>query len=147
MKTKVHYSDLLTAITGKLVSVNGVRGMYDIYNAVAGPGVQTTMIAYMAPHVQSYLREKYPSYATDEVNFRLEDTLLQCKRLHPDVDDNIWSTMKSYMDRDLLPIFDSEFVEVEKMSELALSELMRDYSDYLEKLMQRKPNIVVVAPG
>lgn len=67
MTTRLHYSDVLTGLDGRLVSLDGVEGMYHIYDAVAGPGVTTLAIAYLGNAVKAELRRQFPTLARPEV--------------------------------------------------------------------------------
>lgn len=138
MGTRVHYTDLLSATDGRLVSTSHMDGVYKVFDAVAGPGVTTLALTFLADPVKKRLREQHPWTARPEVADAITAAIADLR--------NGNNSMKDVMDRHVLPYAPSEFIEVEHMGEENVAALQGGCADHLGKLLKGKEVIVVVAP-
>lgn len=146
MKTKVHYSDVLSATDGRLVSTSGINGIYKVFDAVAGPGVTTIALLYLGDTVKDYLKKKFPKYASREVKEALDLALTQWKMAYPDDKARKEAgaeSMKFYLDQHVLPLVGDEYVEVEHMGDKEVEKLGEGYGDFLGEKLAGKEVIVV----
>ncbi len=147
MKTQVHYSAVLSATDGRMVSISGMDGIYEVFDAVAGPGVTTLALMFLSDPVKKYLLERFPKYAT--VTQALDTALDEWRKAYPSEESRKASaanSMKPYLDKHVLPLVGDEYVEVEHMGDAAVNKLGKEYPDFLNKTLKGKEVIAVVAP-
>lgn len=60
-----HIGDVLSAMTGTLVSPRGIEGMYDLLGYMTGePGLMTHQLPRASREVEPHLRAQFPDLAT-----------------------------------------------------------------------------------
>jgi hypothetical protein len=142
MSTRVHYTDMLTATDGRMLSRSGMNGVYEIFEAIAGPGVTTISLAYLGEPVGKYLKEKYPAYANTRVSGEIDTVLELWRDKFPDESMRNSRECKDALQRELdkhvLPLVGEEYVEVESISEEMKSQLLDGYSGFLSNLWGNK---------
>jgi len=154
-KGVLHYSEVISVSDGRLVAHNGMDGVYKVCDAVAGPGVTTIALTFLAEPVKQIILAKYPTLGRPEVKRAVDAALADFKvqrtgdRTGPGrvADDKLLAKL---MDAYVLPLMPSEYLELEHMGEEALDALMNGdetgYKQHLDKILKDKDVIVVVMP-
>lgn len=66
---KFHISDILTVITGKMVSIRSMDGLYDILNYMSKDNLHTHQIPRVMRECKPYLIKQFPELGKVETNF------------------------------------------------------------------------------
>ena len=154
-KDVLHYSEVISLADGRLVAYNGIEGVYNVCNAVAGPGVTTLALTFLAEPVKKIILAKYPTLGRSEVkrgvDAALKDFNAQRTGDHEGSGhDADIALLNKLMDEYVFPLMPSEYLELEHMGDAALDALMNGdetgYKQHLDKLLANKPVVVVVMP-
>lgn len=135
MKTRLHYSEIISATDGRLVARSGMGGVYKTFDAIAGPGVTTLALVHLSDRVRAELIRQHPVFGTMPITEALD------RVLGSGVDD-----LSNRMDASVLPLLPSEYFEVEHFDEAATEEATSTYGDFFAEKMKDKEMIVVRAP-
>ena len=57
---KFHISDVLTVITGKMVSIRNMEGLYDILNYMSNDNLHTHQLVRVIEECEPYLKQQFP---------------------------------------------------------------------------------------
>lgn len=139
-KTRLHYTEVLTASTGKLVAYNGMDGAYAVHDAIAGPGVTTLALTYLAQPCRKYVREKHPEYDSPAVDAGVDKAIEEWRK---ETGGDGKKPITPYMDKHVLPLLPSEWTEVEHFGQEEMDALMEGYTPHLEKTIKGKGVLVV----
>lgn len=135
MTTKLHYADVLCLTDGRLLSYDGMEGVYRAFDAVAGPGVTTLAIAYMGEKVKAFALSKFPELARPELTEAIDKAVGFYK--------NGYGEIKDCMEKYVRPLCE-EYYEVEHLPNEEQEKAMNDYGPWLEKTLEGKDVIVAV---
>jgi hypothetical protein len=141
MKTSLHYTDILCATTGVLVSPDGMDGCYRVFDAVAGPGVTTLALTFLFPKVRERLRSAHPEYDKPEVDAAVAKARDEFVAAGASA-----QSVREAMERHVRPLLPSEFTEVTHMGDENVEAMGADYKAHLGEVLADKEVIVVVAP-
>lgn len=146
MKTKLHYSDILSVTDGRLVSINGLDGVYKACNALAGPGVTTLALGYLQKPLSEHLRKVLPEFDNPLMGKAISHALERWKNDHPNTKDA--KTLEKYLDTYVSQgmLNNVKEYEVEHLGEDGVQELMENYTPYLDKVFAGKQVVVVKVP-
>jgi hypothetical protein len=68
-QTKIfHLGDVLSVITGRLVSPRGMEGIYDILNFLSSEELFTRQLPRAARECKPFLLDQYPQFGTPEID-------------------------------------------------------------------------------
>lgn len=135
--TRLHYSDVLSAVDGRLLSYDGMDGVYRVCDAVAGPGVSTLAIAYLGGTVKEAIRKQHPELARPEVKEAIDKAL--------GFYNEGYGTLPECMEK-VVRLLCQEHYDIEHLSEEEQSRAMDGYGPWLEGTLKDK-NVVVVQVG
>lgn len=80
MKTKeFHLGDILSVLTGRLVSPKGLQGYYDVINFMVGSILFTTQIPRAHEVCKPYLLNQLPQLGSPEIDFAVGELILMLK--------------------------------------------------------------------
>lgn len=125
--TKVRYCALLSVTDGRLVAKDGMAGVYEAFDAVAGPDVTTIALIYLRDKVRAELLRQYPELGSPVIGGRIADI---CK--------TDLANLHARMDADVLPLLSREYYEVKHLDDT--EELEEGYAPFLDKLFKEKQN-------
>lgn len=73
---KFHISDILTILTGKMVSIRNMEGVYDILNYMTDDNLHTHQIPRVLDEVKPYLIDQFPGFLSIDISDISEDNLI-----------------------------------------------------------------------
>lgn len=73
---KFHVSDILCVITGNMVSIRGMEGLYDILNYMSGDNLHTHQLPRVMDECKPYLIKQFPQLESVDVSMVNEDNFL-----------------------------------------------------------------------
>lgn len=136
-RTRLHYLDLLSITTGKCLSQEGMDGLYQAFDALAGPGVTTLAIIYLSKPLKSIASERYPTYATPKV-LNLVNHYLDLYIQKKISLEEVRTKLATYV----LPLVGEEYIEVEHLDEDTMDQLLKGYPEFLEEQLKDKDIMV-----
>jgi hypothetical protein len=66
---KFHISDILTVISGKMVSIRNMEGLYDILNYMSKDNLHTHQLVRVMDECKPYLIKQFPEFEEIKINF------------------------------------------------------------------------------
>lgn len=152
-KTTLHYTELVSLTDGRLVAYNGIEGVYNVCNAVAGPGVTTIALTFLAEPVKKAILNRYPALGKPEVKTAVDKALAEFeswgggKKKSRDMNDADKEVERkrllAVMDKHVLPLMPEEYMELTHMGETDVQTLAEHYPDHLNKILDGKKVVVV----
>ena len=151
-KTTLHYTELVSLTDGRLVAYNGIEGVYNVCNAVAGPGVTTIALTFLAEPVKKAILTRYPTLGNPEVKTAVDKALDEFKagggakkpRDMSEAEREIeGKRLLAAMDKHVLPLMPEEYMELTHMGETDVQTLAEHYPDHLNKILDGKKVVVV----
>lgn len=73
---KFHISDILTVITGKMVSIRNIEGLYDILNYVSNDNLHTHQLVRVMEEAKPYLIQQFPQLENVDISGMDDENLL-----------------------------------------------------------------------
>lgn len=73
---KFHISDILSVITGKMVSTRNMEGLYDILNYMSDDKLHTHQLVRVINECKPYLIQQFPQFEDIELNGLNDGNLL-----------------------------------------------------------------------
>jgi hypothetical protein len=131
---RVHYTDLLSATEGRLVSRDGMEGVCRVFDAVAGPGVTTLAILYLGERVKAHLRDAFPETTKPIVAGAIGAAIREYARTRD---------MGAAMDKYVRPHLSAEWYDVPPLAAGTKADAEAGYGDWLGKKLAGKDVIVV----
>jgi hypothetical protein len=74
---KFHISDILCVITGKMVSIRNMEGLYDILNYMSNDNLHTHQLVRVMKECKPYLIKQFPHFESIDVSGVNDDNLLE----------------------------------------------------------------------
>ena len=73
---KFHISDILTVITGKMVSIRNMEGLYDILNYMTNDNLHAHQVIRVMDECKPYLVKQFPQFNQINIEGLNDDNLL-----------------------------------------------------------------------
>ena len=137
MKTKLHYSEIISITDGRLVAFNGMEGVYNVCNAVVGPGVTTLAILYLNTRVKNVILETYPTLDSPEITKAVDKVLEEWEEKGKGE-----SLLNTLMDKYVLPLMPSKHLELTHLSDDDVERVGEGYGEFLEDKLKGKKVII-----
>lgn len=136
---KFHYADVLSVTDGRLLSLRHMDGVYEVYEAVVGEGVMTHHFITMGDTVRDHLIAQHPDLAKPELTGAITLAVMRWR----DAGAGKVDTLKPYLDKYVLPLIPSEYLEVTPMSDAQVREVAEQSYKNTTELFKGKKVVVV----
>lgn len=152
-----HYADVLSVTDGRLISPRHIDAVYDVTGFVVGDdGVDTLSLAGLHDVVKNFLVNQFPWMVDKAVEIEqaitvaLDEWRTAGKPYHQrsrEANLKDGESLKEYLDKHVLPLMSSEYLEVKAMEGDDAKEAFRRNAENVGKMLSGKQVIFVEPPA